>query len=116
VTEDPTSPYGLGSFGFDDEGVKAHKVDLVKNGILVGYISSRETARKIGRTSSGSLIAEGWGNIPIVRMTNTNLQPGTLSFEELIGGIDDGLYLQTTSSWSIDDMRQNFQLAARLVG
>jgi len=114
VTEDPTSLYGLGSFGFDDEGVKAHKVDLVKNGILVGYISSRETARKIGRTSSGSLIAEGWGNIPIVRMTNTNLQPGTLSFEELIGGIDDGLYLQTTSSWSIDDMRQNFQFGCEI--
>jgi TldD protein len=114
VTEDPTAPYGLGSFGFDDEGVKAEKVDLIKNGILVGYISSRETAARIGRKSSGSIIAEGWGNIPIVRMTNTNLQPGNQSFEQLIGGIDDGLYMQTTSSWSIDDMRQNFQFGCEI--
>lgn len=114
VTEDPTAPYGLGSFGFDDEGVKAGKVDLIKNGILVGYISSRETAKRIGRNSSGSMVAEGWGNLPIVRMTNTNLQPGNQSFEQLIGGIDDGLYLHTTSSWSIDDMRQNFQFGCEI--
>lgn len=114
VTADPTAPYGLGSFGFDDEGIKADRVDLIKNGILVGYISSRETAHKIGRKSSGSMIADGWGNIPIVRMTNTNLQPGNKTFEQLISGIDDGLYLQTTSSWSIDDMRQNFQFGCEI--
>jgi TldD protein len=114
ITADPTTASGLGSFGFDDEGVKARKVDLIKNGILVGYISSRETAQRIGRESSGSMIAEGWGNIPLVRMTNTNLQPGNQSLDQLIAGIDDGLYLQTTSSWSIDDTRQNFQFGCEI--
>jgi TldD protein len=114
VVCDPTAANGLGGFGYDDEGVKAKKVDLIKNGILVGYISSRETARRIGRESSGSMIAEGWGNIPLVRMTNTNLLPGNQTFDQLISGIDDGLYLQTTSSWSIDDTRQNFQFGCEI--
>jgi TldD protein len=114
VVTDPTAPYGLGSFGFDDEGVKAHKTDLIKNGVLVGYISSRETAKRIGLPSSSSAIADGWGNIPLVRMTNTNLMPGNMTLEQLISGIDDGLYLQTTSSWSIDDTRQNFQFGCEI--
>jgi TldD protein len=114
VVADPTDVSGLGSFGYDDEGVKAKKTDLIKNGLLVGYISSRETAQRIGRNSSGSAIADGWGNIPIVRMTNTNLLPGSNTLDQLISGIDDGLYLQTTSSWSIDDMRQNFQFGCEI--
>jgi TldD protein len=114
VVADPTAAFGLGGFGYDDEGVKARKTELIKDGILVGYISSRETARKIGRESSGSILADGWGNIPIVRMTNTNLMPGNQTLDELISGIDDGLYLQTTSSWSIDDMRQNFQFGCEI--
>jgi TldD protein len=114
VVADPTAHFGLGGFGFDDEGVKAHKTDLIKNGLLVGYLSSREAAKRINAISSASAVAEGWGNIPLVRMTNTNLMPGNLTLEQLISGIDDGIYMQTTSSWSIDDTRQNFQFGCEI--
>lgn len=114
VVADATSPHGLGSFGCDDEGVKAHTTDLIKGGVLVGYLSSRETAARIGATSSGAMRADGWGNIPIVRMTNTNLKPGNLTLDKLISDIDDGVYMETTSSWSIDDTRENFQFGCEI--
>ena len=114
VTTDATTPFGLGTFGYDDEGVPAQKVDLIKNGVLVGYLSSRETAARIGRGSSGAARADGWGNVPIVRMTNTNLLPGDKTFDELIAGIDDGLYMETTASWSIDNYRENFQMGCEI--
>jgi len=53
------------------------------------------------------------GNIPLIRMTNTNLMPGQYTLNDLIGGIDDGVYMETSSSWSIDDMRQNFQFGCQ---
>ncbi len=81
---------------------------------MVGYLSSRETAKRIGKLSSGAMRADGWGNVPIVRMTNTNLKPGNLTLDELISGVDDGLYMQTTSSWSIDDTRENFQFGCQI--
>jgi TldD protein len=109
VVSDPTYKYGLGSFGFDDEGIKAHEAYLIKNGVLINYLSSRETAARIGKESTGAMRADGWGNVPIVRMTNTNLLPGNQTLDDLISGVDDGLFLQTTSSWSIDDNRENFQ-------
>lgn len=114
VVCDPTAPFGLGSFGYDDEGVKATPTPLIENGILKGYLSSRETAFMAGTLLSASMVAEGWGNIPIIRMTNTNLLPGNNSLNDLISGIDDGIYMETSSSWSIDDMRQNFQFGCQL--
>ncbi|MCD6163335.1 MAG: TldD/PmbA family protein [candidate division Zixibacteria bacterium] len=114
VTADPTLPFGLGTFGFDDDGVKAHKEYLIKDGILLNYLSSRETAARVGKSSTGAMRADGWGNVPIVRMTNTNLQPGNQSLDDLISGIDDGIYMQTTSSWSIDDTRENFQFGCEI--
>lgn len=114
VTSDPTAPGGLGSFGWDDEGVKSRTVDLIKNGFLVDYLSSRETAARIGRPSTGAMRAEGWKNIPLVRMTNINLAPGDKSFEQLIGEVDDGIYMATPSSWSIDDLRKNFQFGCEI--
>ena len=111
---DATHPDGLGSFGYDDEGVKSNKVDLIKNGILVGYLSSRETAARISRPSSGAMRADGWGNIPLVRMTNTNLQPGDKTFEELISAAGDGFYMSTISSWSPSDDRSSFQFGCEI--
>ena len=105
---------GLGSFGYDDEGVKASKVDLIKNGILVGYLSSRETAARISRASSGAMRADGWGNIPLVRMTNTNIQPGDKTLDELIAAAGDGIYMSTISSWSPSDDRSSFQFGCEI--
>jgi TldD protein len=111
---DATHPYGLGSFGYDDEGVKAVKIDLIKNGMLVGYLSSRETAARISRLSSGAMRAEGWGNIPIIRMTNTNLLPGDKKLSDLISSVDDGIYMSTISSWSPSDDRSSFEFGCEV--
>ncbi len=114
AVSDPTHPYGLGSFGFDDEGVKSGSVDLIKDGILVGYLSSRETANRIGRKSSGAMRGDSWGNIPLVRMTNINLLPGDKSFDELVRLAGDGIYMSTISSWSPSDDRSSFEFGCEI--
>jgi len=114
VYQDATYPEGLGTFGFDDEGVKAKREALIKEGILRGYLSSRDTAPRIGRKSSGAARAQDWSRIPIVRMTNINLEPGESSLEEMIEETKKGIFLQTNKSWSIDDKRLNFQFGTEI--
>jgi len=112
IVADATAPGGLGSFGWDDEGVPAQSVPLVQDGMFVGYQSSRETAPRLGRHSSGGMRADGWNRIPLIRMTNINLLPRPgMTLEQIIEDTDDGLYLHTNRSWSIDDRRLNFQFA-----
>lgn len=114
VVADATIPMGLGTFGYDDDGVKAHNTTIIDKGMLKNYLTSRDTAAKIGIFSNGTNRADGWKNIPIVRMTNINLQPGDFELDELIAGVSDGLYLNTNKSWSIDDKRLNFQFACEI--
>jgi TldD protein len=114
VVNDSTYPGGLGTFEYDDEGVKANKSYLIKDGLLVGYLSSREYAAKINTTSNGCMRAEGWQNLPIVRMTNTNLLPGDKTLEQMIAEIDDGIFMSTPDSWSIDDNRENFKMGCEI--
>jgi TldD protein len=114
IVADATVPGGLGSFGYDDEGVPAQRTDIVKEGQFVGYLTNRETAPVLGpeARSGGTARAESWNYIPIIRMTNINLLPGDSSLEEMIAGTDDGLFVETNRSWSIDDRRTNFQFTA----
>ena len=114
IVADATVEGGLGSFGYDDEGVKAQKSFIVKEGIFVGYLMDRESAAKLGLRSNGAGRASSWNRIPIVRMTNINLLPGNMTLDELISGIDYGFLLETNKSWSIDDMRVNFQFATEI--
>jgi len=114
VTSDPTASSGLGTFGWDDEGVQSRPAVLIKDGMLTDYLSSRETAYRVGKKSTGAMRAEGWKNLPLVRMTNINLQPGDKAFDQLIGEVDDGIYMATPSSWSIDDLRKNFQFGCEI--
>ncbi len=121
LTADAVTPTGLGTFGYDDEGVPAQKTAIVKNGLFVGYLTSRETASQLHRIhpeapvrSNGSMRADGWNRIPIIRMTNVSLQPGVWTFEDLIADTDDGIYMITNKSWSIDDKRLNFQFGTEL--
>src|SRR5205807_1334284 len=113
LTADATVPSGLGTFGYDDEGVPAQRTVLVDSGIFSGYMSSRETAARLGTTSSGAMRADGWSRIPLIRMTNVNLDPGESSLEEMIATTEHGVYLQTNRSWSIDDRRLNFQFGTQ---
>jgi TldD protein len=114
VVSDATVPGSLGSFGWDDEGVPAAREDIVRDGILVGALSSRETAPLIGKPSSGAMRADGWNRIPLVRMTTVSLLPGTWDFDELVADTPGGLYLETNNSWSIDDKRLNFQFGCEI--
>src|SRR6266508_753998 len=115
IVADATAPGGMGTFGWDDEGVAAQAVPLVKEGIFVGYLSSRETAPRIGRRSGGAMRADGWNRIPLIRMTNINLLPVPgMSLAEIVADTDEGLYLASNRSWSIDDRRLNFQFATEV--
>ncbi len=115
IDADATAPGGLGSFGFDDEGVPAQNSPLVSEGRLVGYLTSRETAPRIGRRSMGSARAWTWNRIPLIRMTNINLRPGDAgTLDDLIADTQDGIYLSTNKSWSIDDRRLNFQFGTQI--
>lgn len=114
ITADATLEGGLGSFGYDDEGVKAQRTDIVRNGVFVGYLTSRETATILGQQSNGTMRADGWNRIPLIRMVNINLEPGKPGLDELIADTPDGLYLSTLKSWSIDDLRLNFQFGCEM--
>jgi TldD protein len=108
VTADPTTPRGLGTFAFDDEGVPARPQPIVREGVLVGWTGSREVG------FAGSMRADGWARMPLVRMTNFHLEPGDATLEELIAGVERGIYLETNKSWSIDDKRLNFQFGTQV--
>lgn len=114
IVADATCPTGLGTFGYDDDGVKGQRTVIIDKGIFKNFISSRDTATKIGSVSNGTNRADGFYNIPIVRMSNINLLPGNFELEELFAGIEYGFYLCTNKSWSIDDKRLNFQFATEI--
>ena len=115
ITSDGTSPGGLGTYGYDDEGVAAQRVNLIENGYLAGFQTSRETAAAAGRDrSNGTMRADGWENFPLIRMTNVNLLPGEGSLDDLFADVDDGVYMATNKSWSIDDKRLNFQFGCEI--
>jgi len=113
----PAHGPGLGTFAYDDEGVAAQRVPIITNGEFTGYISSRETAHAIGeQRSNGAMRAEGWNRLPLIRMTNISLLPGEkpMTLADLISSTDDGIYMQTNRSWSIDDKRYNFQFGCEI--
>ncbi len=114
MTADATIPGGLGTFGYDDEGTPAHSTPIVREGQFLGYLTSRETASALGQTSNGAMRASGWNRIPLIRMTNVSLEPGEWSLEDMIADTEDGIYMETNRSWSIDDKRLNFQFGTEV--
>jgi TldD protein len=114
ITADATIPGGLGSFGWDDEGAPAQRVPIIVDGTFQDFISSRETAGAIGGRSTGAMRADGWGNLPLIRMTNINIEPREGSLADIIGDTKDGIFMATNQSWSIDDKRVNFQFGCEI--
>ncbi len=115
LVADATSEGGTGTFGWDDEGVPAGRHPLVDRGLFVDYLSSRETAASLGRSSTGAMRAESWNRSPIIRMVNVSLEPGAAgTLEDLVLDTDDGLLVSTDKSWSIDDLRLNFQFSCEI--
>ena len=114
ITADSTSATGLGTFGWDDEGLPAQATDIIRNGQFVGYLMSRESATRLDLPSNGCMRASSWNRIPLIRMTNVSLEPGEWTLDDLIADTEDGIYLETNRSWSIDDRRYNFQFGAEV--
>ncbi len=114
LTAESVRPTGLGTFGWDDEGVPAGSTPIVREGRFVGYLMSRETAPLIGLTSNGCMRATGWNRIPLIRMTNVSIEPGEWDFDDLVADTDDGIYMELNRSWSIDDKRYNFQFGTEI--
>ncbi|HEX3873635.1 MAG TPA: TldD/PmbA family protein [Solirubrobacteraceae bacterium] len=116
ISADATLAGGLGSFGWDDEGVAGQRTMLIDSGILRAALSDRTSAASLGLTSSGGCArADGFSRQPIVRMTNVSIEPGRSgTLAELIGGVENGIYMETNRSWSIDDRRLHFQFATEV--
>ena len=114
IVADATAPGGLGTFGYDDEGVKASRTDIVKDGVFSGYLMSRETAPRIGLRSNGTMRADGWERIPLIRMTNVNLLPREGTLDDILEDTDDGILVDANKSWSIDQRRINFQFGCEI--
>ncbi|WP_306334473.1 TldD/PmbA family protein [Streptomyces sp. KL118A] len=116
VTGDRTAEHGLATIGYDDEGVAGQSWDLVKDGTLVGYQLDRRIAKLTGfERSNGCAYADSPGHVPVQRMANVSLRPdpGGLSTEDLIAGVDRGIYVVGDRSWSIDMQRYNFQFTGQ---
>lgn len=126
ITADATQPRGLGTFGWDDEGSPAERFPIIERGRFVNYLTSRETAWWLANHyqhttpvpplpfSNGTMRADGWGRLPLIRMTNISLEPGAWALEDLIAATDEGLFLDTPKSWSLDDKRLNFHFGTEM--
>jgi len=114
IYADATVPGALGTFGYDDEGVPARRAPIVRDGLLVGYLTDRQYAQRLGVSDMGAARADGWNRAPLVRMTNISVEPGAWTFDDLIADTDDGIYMETNRSWSIDDQRLNFQFGTEV--
>jgi len=121
IVADAVTPGGLGTYGYDDEGVPAQSTQIIENGMFVGYLTSRETATQLRKIhpdaperSNGAMRASDWNRLPIIRMNNVSLMPGEWTFDDLIADTDDGIYMTMNKSWSIDDRRLNFQFGTEM--
>lgn len=118
IVADATVPGAIGSFAFDDDGVPAQRFHLIDKGMFVGYLTGRDTAPLLrnghGRRSNGTVRAESAARIPIIRMTNINLEPGATPFDAILADTKRGILVDTNKSWSIDDLRLNFQFGCEV--
>ena len=117
IFADKTQPYSLGAVGFDDEGVKTKKWDLIKDGILVNYQAIRDQANIIGEDAShGCCYADSWNSVQFQRMPNVSLAPGKepYSVDEMIKNVEKGIFIAGRGSYSIDQQRYNFQFGGQL--
>jgi TldD protein len=114
IDMDATIPGGLGTYGYDDEGIPAQNTRLIKDGIFNNYTTSRDTAPRFNQESNGAMIADGWANFPLIRMNNISIRPGDFTLDEMIKDTDDGVLLDVSKSWSLDDKRMNFHFGTEL--
>ncbi len=114
ITFDPTIGREAASYGADDIGNPARKEYIVKDGILVRALGSLESQARAGRPGVANQRAQDWFRPPIDRMANLNLEPGQSRFEDVVGSVEKGVYMETNRSWSIDDHRNKFQFGCEV--
>ncbi|HHY11389.1 MAG TPA: TldD/PmbA family protein [Firmicutes bacterium] len=114
LVADATVPKGMGTFGYDDEGIEAQRADLIVEGVFQDYLTSRELAPMFNQESNGCMRAVGWQNLPMIRMTNINLEPGDWTLDEIISDTKEGIFVDTPKSWSLDDKRLNFHFGQEI--
>jgi len=114
ITADATLDGGLGSFGYDDEGVPAQRFPIIVDGMFENFQTNRETAHVVGQGSNGTARSDGWSHLPLIRMTNISIEPREGTLSEIIGDTEDGVFMSTNQSWSIDDKRINFQFGTEI--
>jgi predicted Zn-dependent protease len=113
VTYDPTRAEEFATFAYDDEGSRAQRRYLIRDGVLLQPLGGSLSQRRLGRAGWDGCVAtaraSGWNRPPIDRMSNLNLEPGASTFEQMVASIEDGILMETNASWSIDDSRNKFQ-------
>jgi predicted Zn-dependent protease len=109
VTYDPTRPEQVATFAFDDDGAKAERDYVIREGLLLKPLGGTMSQQRAGMAGVATTRAASWNRPPIDRMSNLNVEPGTSTLNEMIASIEDGLLLRTNVSWSIDDSRNKFQ-------
>ena len=109
ITFDPTIPEEFASYGFDDSGNKASKEFIIKDGLLLRGLGGLESQERSKLDGVANVRACSWNRPPIDRMANLNLEPGNSDFDDIIGSVEKGVFMQTNRSWSIDDFRNKFQ-------
>ena len=109
LTFDPSRPEEFATYAFDDEGQEARREYLIQHGILLRGLGGVTSQARLGLPGVANARATSWNRPPIDRMANLNLEPGKSRFEEMVAGIERGVYMRTNTSWSIDDSRNKFQ-------
>ncbi len=109
ITFDPTCDGELASYAYDDAGQAAEPVALIRDGVLLRPLGGAVSQRRAGLPGAATARASSWNRPPIDRMANLNLEPGNADFASLLAEVDDGVYMETNRSWSIDDSRDKFQ-------
>jgi TldD protein len=107
ITDYPCLDHSYGFYLYDDEGVRAVEKALIREGRIAGFLHNRETAYEMGTKSNAAARATSYGREPIVRMSNTYAEPGDHSFDELVEGVGEGVFIKTFQEWNIDDTRWN---------
>lgn len=111
--DDPTIPDSWGSFFYDDEGIPAQKTKMMDKGVFTSYLHSRETAAKTASSLTGNARAQNSSSPPLVRMSNTYIEPGDADFEEMLAEAKNGIFLRGSKGGQVDPIKGNFQFSAQ---
>ena len=113
IVDDPTIEHSYGYYEYDDEGIKARRRYLYKNGLINEFLHNRESAAKLSTRSNAASRSVNYDREAIVRMANTFVLPGDMTEEEIIEDVNYGVFMKSFTEWNIDDKRFNQRYVGR---